>query len=74
MKKNDFKMYNVVYFRIEEILADSDEEDDEDDVKSKKENRESRKRKSAWIQEESDKILDFTDPGVSKKITSKFLN
>ena len=56
---------------MDEILADSDD-DEEDDVKSKKESRESRKRKNAWIQEEANKILDFTDPGVSKKITSKF--
>ncbi|XP_067007465.2 RRP12-like protein [Anabrus simplex] len=54
---------------IDEILAESDESDMEVDTPSNTKSGPKKKR-SAWIKEDADTIVDFTDVSASKRITA----
>ena len=64
----------LCYFSFEELLPDTDSEmdDDEDDKGKKKKGAGSevkQKGVAAWLREDMEEdIIDFMDPGVSKKI------
>lgn len=57
---------------VEEILADSDSEFDDMETDEPKPSK-GKKKTSAWIEEDPDTIVDFTDPSAISKITGKLL-
>lgn len=57
---------------LDEILADSDSDFDDVDAKATETSKPLKKRKqpNTWIEEDSESIIDFTDPNVVSKITA----
>lgn len=53
---------------IEEILAESDAEDEAEIDERFRNRNKTTKNSSAWIQEDADNIVDFTDVSAAKKI------
>lgn len=55
---------------VEEILADSDSELEDMETDQTKHNK-TKKKTNAWIEEDPDSIVDFTDPSAVSKITGR---
>lgn len=55
---------------VEEILADSDSEFEDMETDQPKHNK-IKKKTNAWIEEDPDSIVDFTDPSAVSKITGE---
>lgn len=59
-------------YSIEEILAESDNDSDFEDLNDQKNAKPKKfvnKQAKAWIHENEDSLIDFTDPTAAKKIT-----
>lgn len=55
---------------VEEILADSDSEIEIETVQPRTSNKSKKKKADAWIEEDAESIVDFTDPTVVRKISA----
>lgn len=67
----DYRMLFLLYYRINEVLAECEEDESDSDEEENKSKKTTKLKKNVYLKEDEDTIIDFSAPSAYNSMSGK---